>query len=215
MSDARHNILQRIRRANQQVPTVNASEVVQQRLKSQVPGPQPRWQEEKMTRFISKAEQSAASWQIVKTDEAIVNAVTTYLMEQSLDNALIVAGTALLQHLKWPGELTVETRAATTRDKVVLVEAFAAIAETGSIVMCSSKETPVSLNFLPDHFLCVVHTSRVGNTMEDVWARVRGYGETLPRAINIITGPSRTADVEQIIQMGAHGPRRVHLLLQD
>ena len=97
----------------------------------------------------------------------------------------------------------------------ILPEAFAAIAETGSIVMCSSKESPVSLNFLPDHYMCVVHSNRVVNTMEDVWARVRSNGETLPRAINIITGPSRTADVEQIIQMGAHGPRRVHLLLRD
>ena len=41
--------------------------------------------------------------------------------------------------------------------------------------------------------------------MEDAW--------DLPRAINIVSGPSRTADVEQTIQLGAHGPRRLHVLL--
>ena len=108
-----------------------------------------------------------------------------------------------------------ESRTAAKTDKVVLVEAFAAIAETGSIVMCSSKETPVSLNFLPDHFLCVVRSNIIVKVMEDIWEIIRDLDKSMPRAINIITGPSRTADVEQIIQMGAHGPRRVHLLLLD
>jgi len=215
MSDARDNILQRIRQANQQLLPENADEFVQRRFKSHQRGPQPQWQEDKMTRFISKVEQSAASFARVKTDKEIVSAVTTYLAEQLLGEKLIRADTPLLKRLEWPGGVTVETRAATTHDKVVLVEAFTAIAETGSIVMCSSKETPVSLNFLPDHFLCIVKTSRVVNTMEDVWEHVRHSNSAMPRAINIVTGPSRTADVEQIIQMGAHGPRRVHLLLLD
>jgi len=49
--------------------------------------------------------------------------------------------------------------------------------------------------------------------MEDAWALLRAERCSLPRATNIITGPSRTADVEQTIQLGAHGPRRLHVLL--
>jgi len=36
---------------------------------------------------------------------------------------------------------------------------------------------------------------------------------SVPRALNLITGPSRTADIEQTIELGAHGPKRMHVLL--
>jgi len=49
--------------------------------------------------------------------------------------------------------------------------------------------------------------------IEDVWARLRECCSDWPRTVNIITGPSRTADIEQTIQLGAHGPRRLHVLL--
>jgi L-lactate dehydrogenase complex protein LldG len=48
--------------------------------------------------------------------------------------------------------------------------------------------------------------------LEDVWEKVRAVGG-MPRALNIISGPSRTADVEQTIQLGAHGPRRVLIVI--
>jgi len=51
--------------------------------------------------------------------------------------------------------------------------------------------------------------------MEALWKHMDEQHRAMPRAVNIITGPSRTADVEQIIQLGAHGPRRVHVILWD
>lgn len=215
MGDARDNILQRIRKANQKLPQADALEIVEQRLRRHARGPQPAWQENTITRFTQKVEQSAASYERVKTADAITNAVTAYLENQSLKATLVCAGTPLLGQLQWPDNLAVEVRTATTHDKVVLTEAYAGIAETGSVVMCSGKESPVSLNFLPDHFICVMRASRVVERIEDIWEQMRREGISMPRAINVITGPSRTADVEQIIQMGAHGPRKVHLLLLD
>ena len=213
MSNARHNILQRIRRANQKISQVSAADIEQQHMQQHQRGPQPHWQENLLTRFMQKVEQAAASYEQVKTDQEIVRAVAAYLASQSPGETLVRAGTSLLNRLEWPEDMVTETRGATIQDKVVLVEAFAGIAETGSIVMCSGKETPVSLNFLPDYFICVVHASSIVNSMEDVWDKIRNQGGAMPRAINVITGPSRTADVEQVIQMGAHGPRQVHLLL--
>ncbi|MGD8560578.1 MAG: LUD domain-containing protein [Gammaproteobacteria bacterium] len=215
MSDARQNILQRIRQANQQRLPADASGIIERRFQKHRRGPCPTWREDLLTRFAQKAQQAAASYESVKSKEDIMNAVVRYLSEQALAPHIVCAGTAKLNELVWPETLKLETRAGTVDDSVVLVEAFAGIAETGSIVMRSGKETPVSLNFLPDHFLCVVRVSSIVNTVEDVWQRLRGEDKPLPRAINLITGPSRTADVEQIIQMGAHGPRRVHLLLLD
>lgn len=214
MSDARQNILARIQKANRHEPQAESSEAVRARIAQHARGPQPQWQHDTMTRFLQKVEQSAASYERVKTDKDITDAVIRYMESHSLNGKLVCAGTALCR-MQWPEKLSVEARVATTDDKVVLTEAFAGIAETGSIVICSGKESPVSLNFLPDFFISVIRANSVVDRMEDVWEKLREQGAGMPRAINIITGPSRTADVEQIIQMGAHGPRQVHLLLLE
>jgi len=213
MSSARENIMQRIRRANQQRLGAMADNVLQRRMSQHSRGPQPHWSEELKTRFVHKAVQSAAHVTEITSSQEVVAAVQSYLEEQSLENRLLCSDTALINGLEWPETITVEYRTATTEDRVVLVEAFAAIAETGSVVMCSGQATPVSLNFLPDHFLCVVRRENIVRIIEDLWEKIRQEMSSMPRAVNIITGPSRTADVEQIIQLGAHGPRKVHLLL--
>ena len=91
--------------------------------------------------------------------------------------------------------------------------AYAGIAETGSLVLLSSAGSPVTANFLPDNFICVLKRDDLLNDMESLWSRMHSEQRAMPRAINIVTGPSRTADVEQTIQMGAHGPRRVHVVI--
>jgi L-lactate dehydrogenase complex protein LldG len=96
-----------------------------------------------------------------------------------------------------------------------LTEAFVGIAETGSLVLLSSVGSPTSLNFLPDNYLCVLRRDHIVRHIEDVWDRIRQQTDQLPRAINFVTGPSRTADVEQTIQLGAHGPRRLHVILLE
>ncbi len=213
MNNARGNILERIRNANRNISQAGSTDVVKARMQKHARGPQPHWQDDLLARFVTKVAQSAASYEAVSSEHDIVTAVSSYLAGQSLGNELVTAGTSLLKQLSWPSAMAAQTRPATTQDRVVLVEAFAGVAETGSVVMCSGEQTPVSLNFLPDHFLCVVHKNSIVNHLEDVWEKLRQEETSLPRAINIITGPSRTADVEQIIQMGAHGPRKVHLLL--
>jgi L-lactate dehydrogenase complex protein LldG len=215
MSSARENILQCIKQANLRRSSITETDVVGQRLQRHARGPQLQWREDRLTRFIQKAEQSAATVERIKSKLDIADVVERCLKGQALDKKLLITGTTVLKSLEWPDEFVVETRAATVDDKAIVVEAFAGVAETGSIVMCSGKETPVSLNFLPDYFIGVIDTNRIVDSLEDVWDKIRTRESGMPRAINIITGPSRTADVEQIIQLGAHGPRQVHLLLMD
>jgi len=88
-------------------------------------------------------------------------------------------------------------------------------AETGTLVMASGPDNPTTLNFLPDTHIVVVDAKDIAGDYETVWARVREkFGiEALPRAINLITGPSRSADIAQILILGAHGPRRLHVLI--
>ena len=99
-------------------------------------------------------------------------------------------------------------------DAVSLTPCFAAIAETGTLMLISGAVTPTTLNFLPDTHIVVVNANQVVATYEDGWDRLR-TGGGMPRAINFITGPSRTGDIEQRIELGAHGPRRLHIILVD
>jgi L-lactate dehydrogenase complex protein LldG len=99
-------------------------------------------------------------------------------------------------------------------DAVSLTPCLAAVAETGTLMLVSGAETPTTLNFLPDTHIAVVHAGQVVASYEDGWDLVRGLG-AMPRTINLVTGPSRTGDIEQRIQLGAHGPRRLHVVLVD
>jgi hypothetical protein len=94
--------------------------------------------------------------------------------------------------------------------------AWRGVAENGSLVLLSGPENPTSLNFLPDHHLVVLHAADLVPHLEQVWAALRERGEGgWPRTVNVITGPSRTADIELTIQLGAHGPRSLHVFLVD
>jgi len=82
------------------------------------------------------------------------------------------------------------------------------------LMLISGPQTPTTLNFLPDTHIVVVRSEQVVATYEDGWDRLR-ICDGLPRTVNFITGPSRTGDIEQRIELGAHGPRRLHIVLVD
>lgn len=211
MSDARTAILERIRAANREQ---QGAETIDAWLRQPRVGAQPHWDGDRESRFIGKLEQAGASVERVDGAQAIVAALKRFRQRHALGGPLLSAATPLLKSMGWPGDMSVDYRPAQSQDQIVLSEAFCAVAETGSLVLRSGQETPTTLNFLPEYFVCVVRTSTIVDWIEDVWIRLREQG-ALPRAVNFVTGPSRTADVEQTIQMGAHGPRHVHVLLLD
>jgi L-lactate utilization protein LutC len=131
----------------------------------------------------------------------------------NLASRLAAAPHSLLAGLVWPDPLKVSHGRAQGDDLAGLSVAYCGIAETGSLVMLSGPGSPTTLNFLPDDFICVLDVKRIVPRMEDAWALMREEHLSTPRSVNIITGPSRTADVEQTIQLGAHGPRRLHVVL--
>jgi len=102
-------------------------------------------------------------------------------------------------------------------DPVSLVPAFAGVAETGTLVLPSGAGTPTTFNFLPDTQIVLLEAGDIVGAYEEVWPRLRArYGAgRMPRTVNLVTGPSRSADIEQRLLMGAHGPRRLHILLID
>ena len=100
---------------------------------------------------------------------------------------------------------------------VSITSAVAAVAETGTFVFVSGPEHPTTLNLLPDTHIVVLRQSQVVGTYEQMLDKLRAiYGEAkMPRTVNTVTGPSRTADIQQTIELGAHGPRRMHIVLVD
>lgn len=212
MTDARAAILGRLGRALGHAGAADDVEVTR-RLQSHPRGPQPQWPETLHERFLAKLTKVAATHAELKSKAEIVPAVQAYLDAQSLPRQLVAAPHPLLQEVVWPQGWQVAQRRAQGEDRVGLAVAFCAIAETGSLMLLAGPDSPTTLNFLPDDFLCLVPEDRIVPRMEDAWALLREERGAMPRATNIVTGPSRTADVEQTIQLGAHGPRRLHVLL--
>jgi hypothetical protein len=161
--------------------------------------------------FRERLEAAAGTLQTLHGEAYIPGAVATYLTSRQITGPIAVAPS--LQDLDWPAT-GLEPRFGRSHGEELLCvsRAFCAIAETGTLVLLSGPENPTTLNFLPDHHLVVLHAEDVVSHIEDAWTRVRNRDAAWPRTVNLITGPSRTADVEQTIQLGAHGPRSLHVL---
>ena len=163
-----------------------------------------------LDRFCEKLELSAGSISRLAKLDAAPDAVLDYLEFHCRPKHVKVA--PAFKTLFWPKELNVEYGRTFGDDLVSVTPCFAAVAETGSVVLLSGSESPTSLNFLPDDHIVIVHIEQLMRNIEDVWSRLRNNPGGMPRTVNFISGPSRTADIEQTIQLGAHGPRRLHVM---
>jgi L-lactate dehydrogenase complex protein LldG len=166
--------------------------------------------------FVTMAEEVQATVVRVNSIAEIPETVAGYLAAENLPADLVLAPDPGLDEIPWDSRPLLRLRRgrAEMDDAVSLTSCFAAIAETGTLMLISGPATPTTLNFLPETHIVVVRGDQVVATYEDGWDRLRG-GERLPRTINFITGPSRTGDIEQRIELGAHGPRRLHIILVD
>jgi len=169
--------------------------------------------------FVEMAEEVAATVVRVPSTEAVPAAVADYLKSENLPAELRLAPDPALMDLPWDKQPLISRSEGPARpaDPVSLTSAIAGIAETGTLMLTSGAEGPTTLNFLPETHMVVLKARDIAGNYEDAWDRLRAArdGELLPRTVNLITGPSRTADIEQTIQLGAHGPRRLCILLVD
>jgi L-lactate dehydrogenase complex protein LldG len=94
--------------------------------------------------------------------------------------------------------------------QVTIEEVSAAIAETGSIVCTSSGGKAVQASLLPSHHVAIVPRDRIFATLDDFFV---GQAAAPPTNLTIITGPSRTADIELNLVIGVHGPERLDIIV--
>jgi L-lactate dehydrogenase complex protein LldG len=215
--DAKAAVLARIRRSLGRNGRLDGSvgSALEHRLAVHAVGPLPAVDGDPVARFQARHEAVHGTLDRIGGDAATVAAVLAYLDRLGHARELVCAPAPRLKGLPWPDDVSVEHRGAERDDVVALTEAYAGVAETGTLVLVSATQTPTSLNFLPDDCLVMLALSRLVARSEDVWELVRSELDDLPRAVNFVTGPSKTADVEQTIVYGAHGPRRLHVLLRD
>ena len=211
---ARENILARIR-ARQGKPAARTAaerEAVRSHIQAHPGSPRPRMEWDPVARFRECALGLASTVEDVETLAAIPAAVARYLKAGALPVAAVCW--AEFAALDWRAAgIEIAVREARDTDLVGITGAFCAIAETGTLMTLSGRDTPSAVSLLPETHVAVVRKSRIVRGMEEAWQLARADLGRLPRAVTFISGPSRTADIEQTVTLGAHGPYRVHIIL--
>jgi len=214
MSTSRDRILGSIRSAlgrSGPLPEVQAA-AIRAQVEQHPIGPRPRMEWEPVERFRERARLLSSTVDEVSGWDDVPTAVARYLQAHAL--ALRAVVWPDMPPLDWrAADLDVESRRAEGTDLVGITGCFCAIAETGTLLTLSGRGTPPSTSLLPETHIALVPCSRIVKTMEDAWALLRAERVQMPRAANFISGPSRTADIEQTLVLGAHGPYRVHVVL--
>ena len=168
-------------------------------------------------KFCKRVINSAASVIVINNQQDIPRHVAGYLQANNILSPIITGSDPRLRQIPWQQTslITIATRPIKDDDVVGMSYATAGIAETGTLILRSGQDNPTSINFLTEHHIIIVEENDIVAYAEDVWKllRVRFPKSPLPRALNWITGPSRTADIEQTIQLGAHGPRYLHVVI--
>lgn len=169
--------------------------------------------------FTEKLEGQGATVLEAENATVVPGLVAKYLRENNLPAEIRTGADPRIGALPWSKapSLTVNEGRGEGGDAVAMSHAATAAAETGTLFLTSGAENPTTLNFLPDTHIIMVQRKDILGSYEDAWNALRSlYGEgILPRTVNLISGPSRTADIEQTIVMGAHGPRRLMVIVAE
>ncbi len=173
--------------------------------------------QERLDLFARMVEAAAGTTERAATAADVPAAVAAFLRGVNLPLRVRHGDDPRLAALPWENApaLDVLLGPSDGHDLAAVSHAFTAVAETGTLVLTSGPDNPTTLNFLPDVHIVVVDAADVAGDFETVMARLRErYGTgIMPRTVNMITGPSRSADIEQTLLLGAHGPRKLHVIV--
>jgi len=213
-TDSRDDILARVRAGLAHDPALvdTRRRAALDYLSARAQNSRPRLAGDLTQRFCQRALAMSSTLDRVASLAQVPAAVARYLTA----NGLPLKGVCWTCHaaLDWAAAgLHVEARAAGHDDLVGITGAFCAIAETGTLMLLSGAETAATTSLLPETHIAIVPASRIVAGMEDGFALLRAEHDELPHAVNFVSGPSRTGDIELTLVLGAHGPYRVHLLI--
>jgi L-lactate dehydrogenase complex protein LldG len=212
---ARDNILARIREKSGRsgVPSEIEMAAVRTHIGRHARGPLPSIaMQDPVTHFIAECARLKSTTAELDGVEALPAEVARYVAANALTMRCV--GWHEFAALDWSGPgITFDDRPACGDDLIGLTGSFCGIGETGTLLLLGAASTPKSTALLPETHICVVRKSRIVATMEDSFALMRSEIGEPPRSTFFVSGPSRTADIEQTLVIGAHGPYRVHVIL--
>ena len=202
--NARAAILERVRRAGGFAVSPPGATIIPARGRGVGP--------ELVERFSAMAAEAGATLETVDTPARVPAAVDAWLERNRLPRRVVAA--PALNSYPWntAPDLAVRYDRAHDGDRTGIGPAVAGVAETGTLMVASGPATPYTLNFLPDNHIAVLKTIDIVGAYEDAWRRI---DKPLPRTVTLITGPSRSSDIERTVTIGVHGPLRLHVILTE
>ena len=210
--NSRDAVLTRIRQQLGRPTAATDRAAVETRIAAHTRGPLPVFSTDLVARFREKAASLASTVDGPLPPTAVPAAIARYLEEQKLTRRTVCWPG--LESMNWAAaNIEVETRVARADDLIGITGVFCGIAETGTLMLLSGPQTPPTVSLLPETHIALLPVARIVAHMEDGWDLLRKEHGVMPRAVNFVSGPSRTADIEQTVTLGAHGPYRVHIAL--
>ena len=208
-----------LRAANADAPSRRAA--IEERLRAHERRPVPERTAGKPSELLaallrSYLESQTATVIDVPSADGVPGAIADYLRANNLPARIRTGLDPLLAGLPWEREptLQIERGRAEAEDQTGLTRALAGVAETGTLIMASGPDNPVTLNFLPETHIVLLAAGDIVGPYEDAWVKLRArFGEAMPRTVNMISGPSCTGDIGSTIVRGAHGPRRMCVII--
>jgi L-lactate dehydrogenase complex protein LldG len=223
VSAAREAILARLRHAyaRDEAAQAAAEAEVRERLGRREPNLIPergqREPEGRVALFTEMAQAVMADVQRLPSLREVPAAVSAYLRRHNVPQRVVAAPDPLLDRCGWDSQplLRVRRGTAVASDVAGVTVAEAGVAETGTLLLASSPERPTLLAYLPETSIVLLPAERIEGAYEQAWERVRATPDGPPRSVNLVTGPSRSADIAGKLELGAHGPRRLLVLVLD
>ena len=209
-NEARSEILARVRRGS---AGQTRNEAIRQ-LQALGYGPSAALPDEDLAiAFICNVLRNQGSVDVAGTRSEAVNAIGQYLYGRFRSRKIVAGDDPRFAAMPWrDGGLLPRFGECQEGEEASLSYARAGVAETGSVIVTSGRANPAGNNLLAEDHLVLVDLSDVAATLNEAWARL-GTESQRPRSINIISGPSSTADIAKILVRGAHGPRNWHVIL--
>ncbi len=209
---ARDEILRSIREANSRAEAAADRQSVLARIDARRRGPMPAMDWDPVARFRERCVAMMSTVADAASLADVPSAVAAYVRDKSLP--LAGACWPEFAHLDWRGAgLSVAARPSNGDDKLGVTGVFCGIAENGTLMLLSGQDTHATTSLLPENHIAIVPAARIVRAMEDGWDLLRREQGKMPRQVNFVSGPSRTADIEMTLVLGAHGPFRVHVII--
>jgi L-lactate dehydrogenase complex protein LldG len=172
----------------------------------------PALPDEPVNVFAKRASLANAVVQEVASLRDVPAAVAELLRSRNMEAAVHLPPDPAGLGLDWSATPGLERRSTPPGpDSAAVNFAPFAIAETGTLVYPAAAARPASWHFRPGLEIAVLRARDIEHRLEDVLAKVKAAG--LPHTVNLVTGPSRTGDIEQTLELGAHGPKGLAILI--